>query len=318
MEERKTLQLYKLEGELERLEFEHKNACKADEAIERRIQNFRFSIRLAVSYSIISLLFFVLAPYLVLLGGGEDLLTFVYPFILIIFMGLIILSAGAFYHAFSKKGRYYHLKKKKMQTEQAVLEAGKQLSKINLQVDTLREEIVYEEKQEDIKENPETTEVVESENQNRLKEMLLLQEARKEKAHKELLRDLENIQLEEMKNEKWMKIYGVQTILSIALLALLIILRTISIHIFPKVFTEVIILFMPWVAIFPSSIMWLSKYLNRFWGEDLWINRVLFSGIHEYSISARKNQILVEIERLEKELEENRLKQRKCSAGSEW
>ena len=235
----------------------------------------------------------MLAPYLVLLGGGQDLLTFVYPFILIIFMGLIILSAGAFYHAFSKKGRYYHLKKKKMQTEQAVLEAGKQLSKINLQVDTLREEIVYEEKQEDIKENPETTEVVERENQNRLKEMLLLQEARKEKAYKELLRDLENIQLEEMKNEKWMKIYGVQTILSIALLALLIILRTISIHIFPKVFTEVIILFMPWVAIFPSSIMWLSKYLNRFWGEDLWINRVLFSGIHEYSISARKNQILV-------------------------
>lgn len=322
MEQRKSYQLYLLEGEQKKAEFEHHNAYRADESVQRRLNDYKFYLRMSVVYAILTIVFIAGANAIGFMAGGTELITLIIPFIFLMSIISAILWLGMVWKTIKFGVSYKRLRKKKDQTEADLLSASQKLNSIQIKIDSLKEEIGLEEEQKK-KENI----LISKEEQEEVlackKDALEYRIDRLENDYKEMEAELYGLLKDEFQNELDKKRYGKFTIAGVVILMVLVMIQAMDITIFSTVASRVIILLMPWCIIMPCSIVWLSKAMNTFWGEKLWINQFIFREMHDYSIAERirqcresMDQIKQNIAILEKEKEKVIEEQQVLSKGS--
>lgn len=289
MEQRKSYQLYLLEGEQQKAEFEHQNAFRADESVQRRLNDYKFYLRMSVLYAIITIVFIAVVYVIGMMAGGIDLVGFVLPFVLLMILISGILWLGMIWKTIKFGVSYKRLRKKKDQTEADLFCASQKLNSIQIKIDSLKEEIGLEEEQRK-KENIPISQEEQEEALVCKKEALEYRIDRLKKDYKEMETELHRLLKDEFENEWEKKRYGKLTIAGVVILLILAVIQGLDVTIFSTVASRVVILLMPWCIIIPYSIGWLSKAMNTFWGEKLWINQFIFREMHDYSIAGRIHQ----------------------------
>lgn len=310
MEQRKSYQLYLLEGEQQRAEFEYQNAYRADESVQKRLNDFNFYLRMSIIYAILTIIFIAVANAIGFMAGGVNLVLFVVPFIFLMSIISVLLWLGMIWKSIKFGLSYRSLRKKKEQMEANLVCASQKLNSIQIKIDSLKREIGLEEEQRK-KENPQISKEEQQEALVRKQETLGYRIDRLKRNYNETEAELHTVLKEEFQNELDKKRYGRLTIAGVVILVILAAIQRLDVTIFSTVASRVIILFMPWCIIIPYSIGWLSKVMNTFWGEKLWINKFIFWEIHNYSIAGRirncresMKQLKENIAILEKEKEE--------------
>ncbi|MDE7424955.1 MAG: hypothetical protein K2N51_14910 [Lachnospiraceae bacterium] len=289
MEQRKSYQLYLLEGEQQRAEFEYQNACRADESVHKRLNDYKFYLRMSVIYAILTVVFVTGAFAIGFMAGGTDLVILVVPFIFLMSIVSVILWLGMIWKSIKFGISYRKLKEKKEQTEADLFCAGQKLNNIQIKIDNLKGEIELEEEQKTKK----NTQISEENQQDALvckQEALGYRIGRLKKDYDEAKTELHRVMKEEFQNELDKKRYGKLTIAGVVILIILAVIQSLDVTIFSTVASRVVILLMPWCIIIPYSIGWLSKAMNTFWGEKLWINQFVFREMYNYSIAGRIQQ----------------------------
>ena len=303
MEQRKSYQLYLLEGELERVEFEYQNAYRAEESAKERIGDYKFYLRMSAVYAFMTVMFLFGGNIISFIAGGISLVYLVAP---ILFLFSLISTAfwlGTIWKFIRFGFSLKKLQKKKEESEVELFSASQKLNNLQLQIENLKTELAVEEK-EKRKEEPELTEADEQENLLRKKETLDYRIDRLEKTYHETEAELHRMLKEEFENEREKKRYGKLTIAGLVLAVFLLFLQAMDIMIFTTVASRVIIMLMPWCILIPYSIAWLSKAMNTFWGEKLWINQFIFKEIHEYSLAERIRKNREELRQLKENIAE--------------
>lgn len=267
MEQRKSYQLYLLEGEQQKAEFEHQNAFRADESVQRRLNDYKFYLRMSVLYAIITIVFIAVVYVIGMMAGGIDLVGFVLPFVLLMILISGILWLGMIWKTIKFGVSYKRLRKKKDQTEADLFCASQKLNSIQIKIDSLKEEIGLEEEQRK-KENIPISQEEQEEALVCKKEALEYRIDRLKKDYKEMETELHRLLKDEFENEREKKRYGKLTITGVIILMILVIIQAMDITIFSTVASRVTILLMPWCIIIPYSIGWLSKAMNTFWGRS--------------------------------------------------
>lgn len=193
---------------------------------------------------------------------------------------------------------YRRLKEKKEQAEADLFSASQKLNGIQIKIEKLRNEMVLEEEQRR-KENPELSLENEQETLVRRQEALGYRIDRLKRNYEETEAELHIVLREEFENERDKKRYRKLTIAGIIILVAMAVIQGLDVTIFSTVASRVILLLIPWCIIIPYSIGWLSKAMNTFWGEELWINQFVFREIHDYSIAGRIRKCQENMKQLE-------------------
>lgn len=289
MEQRKSYQLYLLEGEQQRAEFEHQNACRADESVQKRLNDFKFYLRMSLIYAILTVLFITGANAIGFMAGGTVLVMLAVPFIFLMSIVSVLLWLGMIWKSMKFGISYRRLREKKEQTEADLFCTGQKLNSIQIKIDNLKREIELEEEQRK-KENFPISEEIQQEILVCKQEALGYRIGRLKKDYDETETELHRVLKEEFQNELDKKRYGKLTIVGVVILIILAVIQGLDVTIFSTVASRVVLLLMPWCIIIPYSIGWLSKAMNTFWGEKLWINRFVFREMYNYSIAGRIQQ----------------------------
>lgn len=289
MEQRKSYQLYLLEGEQQKAEFEHQNAFRADESVQRRLNDYKFYLRMSVIYAILTIVFVAGANAIGFMAGGTELVMFVVPFIFLMIIISVILWLGMIWRTIKFGVSYKRLREKKDQTEADLFCASQKLNSIQIKIDNLKKEIGLEEEQRK-KENDPISKEEQEEALVCKQEALGYRIERLKKDYNETETELHRVLKEEFQNELDKKRYRKLTIAGVIILLILAVIQGLDVTIFSTVASRVVILLMPWCIIIPYSIGWLSKAMNTFWGEKLWINQFIFREMHDYSIAGRIRQ----------------------------
>lgn len=311
MNERKSYQLYMLEGELQKVQFEYDCEYRSMEHAENRMRNFLFSLKIGVAYlAMVVVCFFLLSVILIVATKRSAPLLFT---MLILFLGcvlLIILAFGAFYKARFGMS-YFKLKEQKEEQEAKLLIATKKLNKLTLQKEQLEEELVLEKKEQKVE--PEFSEKWEKSIQREQIqckiEMFQYKKEREEKEQHAAQLDLQNLMKEEEKLRRQKKEHGVCLLIGIIGWIIGFALWTSMNETINLIGRAFIILF-PLFVIFPSLFLWLSKYITLSVGEDLWLNRVLFKEMYEYSFQKRQEKLRKEIKEHNQQIEEIEIEQK--------
>ena len=318
MNERKSYQLHMLEGELEKVQFEYDCEYRSTENMENRMRDFLFSIKLGVAYLVMVVFCFLI------LSNVLSITEFSIPLLLmqpVLFLGsviLIILAFGAFYKA--KFGMsYFKMKEQKEEKEAKLLIVSQKLNKLNLQKEQLEEEISLEKKEIEEEQNfsEKWEKSVQRENIQCKIEMLQYKREREKKEYHAAQLELQNLIKEEEKVRWQKKKHTFHLIIGmIGMIAGFVMWA--SSNLTANLIGEIFIIMFTMLVILPSLFLWFSKQITLSVGEDLWLNRVLFKEMYEYSFPKRQerlqkeikghNQQIAEIERELKELEEEKQK----------
>ena len=318
MNERKSYQLYMLEGELEKVQFEYDCEYRSTEHIENRMRDFMFSIKLGAVYLVI----LVICILLLTVALSEE--EFSVPLILMqpfLFFGCIvlhILAFGAFYKA--KFGMsYFKMKEQKEEREEKLLIVTQKLNKLTLQKEQLEEEIALETKEQEVEQefSQRWEESVQRENIQCKIEMLQYKKEREEKEYRAAQLELQNVMKEEEKVRQQKKKHTFHLWIGIVGLIIGFVMWT-SANLTISLIGKTSIILFTMLVILPSLFLWLSKHITLSVGEELWLNRVLFKEMYEYSYPKRQeklqreiethNQNMKEIEKEQKQLEEEKRK----------
>lgn len=302
MEQSKSYQLYKLEGEQQKAEFEYQNAYRANQSVLRKMDDVKYYLRMSIMYMCLIILFVMGAEFIFSITGDGILARIIIPFIYIAVLISLILWLGIIWKFIKYGFSYGKVRRKKEQTENDLISAGQRLNSIQIKMENLQKEIESEE---------EAVELDPIEVQETLVRKIRTLEYkinRLKRNYDETESEFHVLLKEEFENEQDKKRYARLTIAGVILLFILAVIQSFDIMAYYTIAARVIILLMPWCIIMPYSIGWLSKAMNTFWGEELWINRFVFKEIHDYSIAGRirksqenMKQIKEEIAVLEKE-----------------
>lgn len=305
-----------LEGELEKVQFEYDCEYRSIEAMENRMRDFLFSIKLGAAYVVmVAFCCLVLSNVLSITEFSIPLLL-MQPVLFFCFVILIILAFGAFYKA--KFGMsYFKMKEQKEEKEAKLLIVSQKLNKLTLQKEQLEEEIALEKKEieEEQKYSEKWEKSVQRENIQCKIEMLQYKREREKKEYHTAQIDLQNLMKEEEK-VRWQKKKHIFHLLIGIIGFIAGIVMWTSTNLTANLIGKFFIISFALFVILPSFFLWFSKQVTLSVGEDLWFNRVLFKEMYEYSFPKRQerlqkeieghNQQIAEIERELKELEEEK------------
>lgn len=302
MEERKSYQLYMLEGEVEKVQFEYDCQYRSGERIANRMDQFIFSIKLGVVYLFLVAVVFFLVPLILEVAGVPFALFYlVEPFFLFGSIILLILALGAFY-----KGKfgmsYFKMKRQKQECEEKLLLVSQRLNKLLLQKEQLEEELAQEEGTDtqvhefDISGRWEKR--VQSDDLQCRIEMLQYKKEREQKEQKAAFLELQDVMKEEESVQQKKKKYSFWILIGVIGEIIGTVLWTSSDLLYFNI-GKVLIVLLTMLVLLPSIFLWLSNYMYTFFGKDLWFNRALFPKMHDYSFPKRK-------ERLQKEMQEHK------------
>lgn len=298
-QERKSYQLYRLEGELEKVQFTYDCAYRSYENAKKRMADFRFSLRLGVVYCILVLLMLLILPNLLVDQIGIVAFYYIAAFFLFAGIAAFFLALGAFYKG--KFGlKYFKIKKQMEQCEEHLLEESTRLNKIQMQKEMLEEEVASKKEKvsEEIGMREENNIRMQQEDIVCRLDMLALQKQRAEREKQELQKEL--VVLTEEENHKRAKRERHQTCMFVGLVAILI---SILFYYFggEKIATAANVagvLFF-FIMVLPAAMLVYVDFVMLSVQSDFFLNRILFRNIYEYALPQRRAK-------LEKEIEDNR------------
>lgn len=308
MEQKISYQLYLLEGELQKAEFEYDRAYRAQENIQKRVNDYKFYLTMSGVYAVFIAIFWGIAELVSYKVGAAEMARFLIPAALLVSLISTILWLGMCFQYIKYIASYKTLREKKEQTELDLFSASQKLNSIQLKMSKLREENSSMEtsaQREKVEEQPleriEPDRTMEEDTCGQQVSRYRVDRLRR--SYDETESELHNLLKEQFENDREKKRYRKLTIAGVVILLLFAVLQALDFSIFSTVFARVMVLVMPWCMIIPYSIGWLSKAMNNFWGEELWINRFIFREMHNYSIAEKIRTCQEKMEQLKKDIE---------------
>lgn len=309
MEERTSYQLYRLEGEEQRLQFEYECAFHANEKCKEKISEFWFSLKLGIAYLVLNVSIFFLLPEFLTMINYPLSIEGLAPIAILGCLALGILGLGAF----AREGfgiNYHKLKKQKLESDNILTEISQKLNKVLIQKEQLEEALAQEEAS--IEEATSVGETIENtELERRIQEDMLQCKIerieytiqREKKEYKEIVREQEEILKEEKKVKQKKKKYGILSGMGMGAELISVFLWSSSI-LFLQTLGKVLLVVIPFLWIVPAVFCWFSQYVYTFFGEDLWINKVLFKEMYSYSLPKRKEENQKKIQSYKEQFEQ--------------
>lgn len=318
MVERKSLRLYKLEAEKEKIEYEYHLAYLNHEKMIRAKGEYKFLFRMSLLYFIAIILVIGFAYFIAYMAESNILVNLIIPACFMISLVIGFLWLGIMWKTLRYGVFFRKRQRKAREAENTLFAVSQKLNMCQIKIDTLKEEIDREDeakakemssmtegewKQADIQEHQEQLGLqIIKEDIKYKKKGIGDRIHRLEKEKKEEENRLENLLRKEYKNEKERKRYGCLALISAGLVAILGFFQTLNIDIFMTTLARSLLLLLPFVLVIPYSIAWLAKSMNTFWGEELFICKFIFREIYESSLTVQIKNSRENLQKLSDEL----------------
>lgn len=302
MKEKKSYQLYLLEGEIEKAQFEYDREFRSNAKMEKQMKDFKFTMKLGGLYALVLSLY--MGMLVIWFRGNWD---FMITLGLLEALGaLLVFTYGAFAHKQSGVMSYQNVKGRLLDSEERLFMASQNLSKLLLQKEQLQEEMGQELVVEsDVKENlsEKWENMVEQEDLECRKNAIRFQKSREEKEKNRAFAELQNIVAEEVKVETEKKTYKFWWILSIVGMVIGLFIACSGEPVYAAIGRLLVLSLLVFVFI-PFFFLYSTKLVYTSLGSDVWINRILLKELHEESLPVKKQKLQEEIAQREKCMEE--------------